>query len=222
MMLIELKKIKKNYYKNTKKIEVLKDVNVRFWYKGFYALVGSSGSGKSTLLKIIAGLVNPTSGECLFKGRSIGIKDKDMSNFLNTQIGFVFQNYQLIESFSPIENVAFPLIIKGVARKEAEKRAAQLFRQFNLEKIMNQDISTLSGGEKQRVAVLRAMINNPSIFLLDEPTGALDKENSKLLIEMLKSIAKDKLVIMVTHNFYLAKKYADKIYLLKEGVLVEY
>ncbi len=222
MVLIELKKIKKDFYKSDKKVSILKNVSIDFQNNGFYVIVGSSGCGKSTLLKIIAGLCSKTSGTYLFKGKELNYEDRSISSFRNNYIGFVFQNYQLLESLSPLENVAFPLIVRGNKKAIAQKRAHKLFTKFGLEKLLNQNINTLSGGEKQRIAILRAMINNPSFYLLDEPSGALDSENTQYMMKVFKNISKEKLVIMVTHNLLLAKQYADKILLLKEGVIYEY
>lgn len=221
MELIELKNIKKDFNNNDKKISVLKDINIKFLNKGLYVIVGSSGEGKSTLLKIIAGLSLQTEGTFLFKGNKLEKDDCNMAMYRNIYVGFVFQNYQLIEGLTPLENVAFPLIIRGNKKIMAEERAYQLFVKFKLEKLIHQSVKTLSGGEKQRVAILRAMINNPSFYLLDEPSGALDSENTKYMMDMFKIISNDKLVIMVTHNLMLAKEYADTILFLKEGVIYE-
>lgn len=221
MELIELKNIKKDFNNDDKKISVLKDINIKFLNRGLYVIVGSSGEGKSTLLKIIAGLSRQTGGMFLFRGKELAKDDCNMAMYRNTHVGFVFQNYQLIEGLTPLENVAFPLIIRGNKKIIAEERAYQLFVKFKLEKLINQSVKTLSGGEKQRVAILRAMINNPSFYLLDEPSGALDSENTKFMMDMFKIISNDKLVIMVTHNLMLAKEYADKILFLKEGVIYE-
>ncbi len=221
MELIELKNIKKDFNNNDKKISVLKDINIKFLNKGLYVIVGSSGEGKSTLLKIIAGLSLQTEGTFLFKGKKLEKDDCNMAMYRNIHVGFVFQNYQLIEGLTPLENVAFPLIIRGNKKIMAEERAYQLFVKFKLEKLIHQSVKTLSGGEKQRVAILRAMINNPSFYLLDEPSGALDSENTKYMMDMFKIISNDKLVIMVTHNLMLAKEYADTILFLKEGVIYE-
>lgn len=221
MILINLKGIKKVFYKGRTKIEVLKGVNVRFWYKGFYALIGKSGSGKSTLLKIIAGLQFPTSGTYSFNNETLDYDERKMSIFRNTKIGMVFQNYQLIERFTPLENVSFPLIIRGIDRETSEKKAYELFKKFSLENKMTANVNDLSGGEKQRIAILRAMISNPQVYLLDEPTGALDNDNAIKVMEMFLEISESNLVIMVTHNVALAKKYADKIYYLEDGVLHE-
>lgn len=221
MELIELKNIKKDFNNNDKKISVLKDINIKFLNKGLYVIVGSSGEGKSTLLKIIAGLSLQTEGTFLFKGKKLEKDDCNMAMYRNIYVGFVFQNYQLIEGLTPLENVAFPLIIRGNKKIMAEERAYQLFVKFKLEKLIHQSVKTLSGGEKQRVAILRAMINNPSFYLLDEPSGALDSENTKYMMDMFKIISNDKLVIMVTHNLMLAKEYADTILFLKEGVIYE-
>lgn len=221
MVLIELKRIKKDFYKEDNKISVLKNINVKFLSSGFYAIVGASGCGKSTLLKIIAGLCSKTAGTFLFKGEELKNDDAFISEFRNNHIGFVFQNYQLLESLSPLENVAFPLIVRGNKKAIAEKRALNLFTKFGLEKLINQSINTLSGGEKQRIAILRAMINNPSFYLLDEPSGALDSENTQYMMKVFKNISKEKLVIMVTHNISLAETYADKLLFLKEGIIYE-
>lgn len=180
---------------------------------------GASGSGKSTLLKILAGLLLPTSGKYFFRGSSLYNNKYLLPNFRNREVGMLFQNYQLVRSLTPLENVAFPLLIRRTTLKDAKEQATLLFKRFHLEHKMHCSVDTLSGGEKQRIAFLRALIVNPSFLLCDEPTGALDEENARLLLEALKEISKEKLVVVVTHNPMVFKRYGDQRFLLKEGAL---
>ena len=213
MEMIELKNISKRFSIEKRSFYVLKDVSFTLPNHGFIVIEGASGSGKSTLLKILAGLLLPTSGKYFYRGSS------QLPNFRNREVGMLFQNYQLVRSLTPLENVAFPLLIRRTTLKDAKEQAALLFKRFHLEHKMHCSLDTLSGGEKQRIAFLRALIVNPSFLLCDEPTGALDEENARLLLEALKEISKEKLVIVVTHNPMVSKRYGDQRFLLKEGAL---
>ena len=213
--IIEIKHLTKSFGNH----EVLKDINFSVKKGDITSIIGASGSGKSTLLRCINLLENPSGGEILYNGNNI-LETKDIPSY-RTKVGMVFQNYQLIERFTPLENVSFPLIIRGIDRETSEKKAYELFKKFSLENKINANVNDLSGGEKQRIAILRAMISNPQVYLLDEPTGALDNDNAIKVMEMFLDISESSLVIMVTHNVALAKKYADKIYYLEDGVLHE-
>lgn len=221
MEMIELKNITKRFIVEKKSFYVLKDVSLTLSNHGFIVIEGASGSGKSTLLKILAGLLLPTSGKYFYRGSSLYNNKYQLANFRNQEVGMLFQNYQLVSSLTPLENVAFPLLIRRRTLKEAKEQATILFKRFHLEHKMESPIDTLSGGEKQRVAFLRALIVNPSFLLCDEPTGALDEENALLLLETLKETSKEKLVIVVTHNPMIFPLYGDKRYILKEGELYE-
>lgn len=219
MEMIELKNISKRFSIEKRSFYVLKDVSFTLPNHGFIVIEGASGSGKSTLLKILAGLLLPTSGKYFYRGSSLYNNRYQLPNFRNREVGMLFQNYQLVRSLTPLENVTFPLLIRRTTLKDAKEQALLLFKRFHLEHKMNCSIDTLSGGEKQRIAFLRALIVNPSFLLCDEPTGALDEENARLLLEALKEISKEKLVVVVTHNPMVFKRYGDQRFLLKEGVL---
>lgn len=219
MEMIELKNISKRFSIEKRSFYVLKDVSFTLPNHGFIVIEGASGSGKSTLLKILAGLLLPTSGKYFFRGSSLYNNKYLLPNFRNREVGMLFQNYQLVRSLTPLENVAFPLLIRRTTLKDAKEQATLLFKRFHLEHKMHCSVDTLSGGEKQRIAFLRALIVNPSFLLCDEPTGALDEENARLLLEALKEISKEKLVIVVTHNPMVSKLYGDQRFLLKEGAL---
>lgn len=219
MEMIELKNISKRFSVEKKSFYVLKDVSFTLPNHGFIVIEGASGSGKSTLLKILAGLLLPTSGKYFYRGSSLYNNKYLLPNFRNREVGMLFQNYQLVRSLTPLENVAFPLLIRRATLKDAKEQASLLFKRFHLEHKMHCSLDTLSGGEKQRIAFLRALIVNPSFLLCDEPTGALDEENARLLLEALKEISKEKLVVVVTHNPMVSKRYGDQRFLLKEGAL---
>lgn len=221
MILIRLENIKKTFRIGKETKTIFQQVNLQFWYKGLYIIKGASGSGKSTLLKLLAGLVYPTTGQYYYKDNLLTFQDRSMARFRHRECGFIFQNYQLIDGMNALENVAFPLIVDGLSTNQAEKKAKELFSLFHLEDKMQDSVKTLSGGEKQRIAIMRAMVMNPSFYLCDEPTGALDSENAHFVMQMLKKIALEHLVIVVTHHHGLAKKYGDKILVLKEGHFYE-
>lgn len=224
-MKIELKNVKKNYLKDKKEIEVLKDVSVTFKTGNLYAIIGKSGSGKSTLLKCIASILSIDEGTIKYDDLSISSLDDDnLSSFRNKNIGIVFQEYNLFEFLNAYENIVMPFIINGTYSfndKELNSKAIELLRFVELEDRQNHYPSELSGGEQQRIAIARALVTNPGILLCDEPTGSIDNENSKRILELLKKISKEKCVIIVTHDNEVLK-YADKIYKLEEGKLKSY
>lgn len=199
-------------------IDVLKNINLKIDNVGFNLILGKSGSGKSTLLNILYGILKPTKGKVYFNKKNISkLKDSFYANYHSYDCSLVFQHYNLFEQLSALENVILPLLIRGEKRSEAIKKGKALFNEFNLEYIQDQLVKTLSGGEKQRVAILRSLIISPRVILSDEPTGALDKENSKLVMEMFKKISKDICVIVVSHDEDLSCPYADRIIRLKDG-----
>ena len=214
--MLKLKHITKKYNKEI----ILKEIDVSFPKSGFTSILGPSGSGKTTLLNIIGGLDKYTSGELYINGiNTKNYKDKDWDNYRNNKIGFIFQNYNLLEHLNVIENVKIPLSIKNISNKEKNNKAIKYLKQVGLENHFYDRVNTLSGGEKQRVSIARSLISNPSILLCDEPTGALDTQNSIAIMNILKDISKDKLVIMVTHNEELANIYSDRIITIKDGII---
>lgn len=216
--MLELKNIVKTYVTGETKHDALKGINITFRENEFVSILGQSGSGKTTLLNIIGGLDRYTSGDLLIKGISTKkYYDEQWDAYRNQSIGFVFQSYNLIPHQSVLSNVELSLTLAGVSKKERRKRAEEVLKKVGLEEHMHKKPNQMSGGQMQRVAIARALINNPKILLADEPTGALDSETSIQIMELLKEIAKDKLVIMVTHNPELAEKYSTRIINIHDG-----
>lgn len=219
-MIIKLENIKRTFNEN---INVLKGINIELEMGKFYIIMGHSGNGKSTLLNILGLLDLGYDGNYYLNNKlTKDLSLSNLSNIRNKMIGFVFQDYYLDEKLTALENVLLPTIInKDISSKDAKIKAIDLLKQFGLDKRTNHFPNTLSGGEKQRVAIVRAIINNPAILLADEPTGNLDAESEKNVMSILKNISNSgKCVIMVTHNTDLIK-YADKVYNLENGVLNE-
>ena len=202
--------VSKTYGKGNSSVNVLKSVSLSFPDVGLVSILGKSGSGKSTLLNMITGLDSPTSGHIYFLNRDLNkFKSKEKKVYQNQTTGILFQHFNLFNDLTCLENVMLPGLVKGTSNFECKKRTTELFKQYHLEELMHQKYKTLSGGEKQRVALLRALINNPRVIIADEPTGALDSKNSILIMQELKALAKDHLVIVVTHNEALIKDYED-------------
>lgn len=216
--MLELKKIKKVYEIDSFKQVALNNVSVNFRKNEFVSILGPSGSGKTTLLNIIGGLDKYTSGDLIINEISTKkYKDRDWDSYRNHRIGFVFQSYNLIMHQSILSNVELALTLSGVNKSERKKKAKEVLKEVGLANHIYKKPNQLSGGQMQRVAIARALINDPDILLADEPTGALDSETSKQIMKLLKKVAKDKLVIMVTHNPDLAKEYSTRIIELKDG-----
>ena len=219
--MLELKGIKKSYSVGTVKQEVLKGINVKFRKNEFASILGSSGSGKTTLLNIIGGLDHYDDGDLIIEGTSTkNYKDRDWDSYRNYRVGFIFQSYNLIMHQSVLSNVEMALTLSGVSKGERKKRAIEALAKVGLKEHVNKKPNQLSGGQMQRVAIARALVNNPEIILADEPTGALDSVTSVQIMDLLKEIAQDKLVIMVTHNPELAKQYSSRIIELKDGLIL--
>ncbi len=220
--MLKLTDIKKNYLSGENEVQALKGINVEFRKNEFVAILGHSGCGKTTMLNIIGGLDRYSSGDLKIKGKSTKkFKDRDWDTYRNHSIGFVFQSYNLITHQSVLSNVELALTLSGVSKSERRERAKQVLKKVGLEDQMNKKPNQLSGGQMQRVAIARALINNPEILLADEPTGALDSATSVQIMELLKEIAKDKLVIMVTHNPELAEQYATRTIKLLDGNIID-
>lgn len=216
--MLELRSVTKVYETGGLRHEALSRVSINFRASEFVAILGPSGSGKTTLLNIIGGLDHYTTGDLEINEISTkNFKDKDWDAYRNHRIGFVFQNYNLIPHQTVLNNVKLALTLSGISKREAVRRARKALADVGLEDQVNKKPNQLSGGQMQRVAIARALVNNPDILLADEPTGALDSETSVQIMKLLKDIAKDKLVIMVTHNPDLAKEYATRIVKLKDG-----
>lgn len=220
--MLELINIKKTYGKDESAVEALKGINIKFRESEFVSILGQSGCGKTTLLNIIGGLDQYTSGDLIINGVSTrDYKDADWDTYRNHSIGFIFQSYNLIPHQTVLANVELALTLSGVSPNERRKRAVQALDKVGLRTQMHKRPNQLSGGQMQRVAIARALINNPDILLADEPTGALDSDTSVQVMDLLKEIAKDRLVIMVTHNPELAEQYSTRIIKLRDGNLVD-
>ena len=220
--MLELKNINKIYKTNDLKQTALKNINVKFRKNEFVSILGPSGSGKTTLLNIIGGLDKYSSGDLIINGVSTKkYNDKDFDAYRNHKVGFVFQSYNLIPHQSALSNVELALTLSGVKKEERRKRAIDVLKRVGLEHHMHKRPNQMSGGQMQRVAIARALINNPDILLADEPTGALDSETSIQIMELLKNISKEKLVIMVTHNPELATIYSNRIIKILDGKIID-
>ena len=216
-----LKDIAKDYPTGDTKVEALRGINLQFREKEFTAILGPSGCGKTTLLNIIGGLDQYSRGDLIINGRSTKeFKDSDWDTYRNHSIGFVFQSYNLIPHQTVLSNVELALTLSGVNREERRRRAIEALTKVGLQDQIKKKPNQMSGGQMQRVAIARALVNDPDILLADEPTGALDSETSVQVMEILKEISKDKLVIMVTHNPDLANQYASRIIRLLDGKVV--
>ena len=219
--MLELKNIKKTYHVGDVETKALDDISVAFREKEFVAILGTSGSGKTTCLNIIGGLDRYDSGDLVIKGKKTkDFTDKDWDAYRNNTIGFVFQSYNLITHLSIVENVELGMTLSGVSKEEKHKKALESLEKVGLKNHLHKKPNQLSGGQMQRVAIARALANDPEILLCDEPTGALDTATSIQIMDLIKEIAKDKLVIMVTHNPELAKDYADRIVEFKDGKII--
>ena len=219
--MLELKNIVKEYITGDTSVMALRGVSLKFRKNEFVAILGSSGCGKTTLLNIVGGLDRYTSGDLVINGVSTKqYKDSDWDSYRNHSIGFVFQSYNLIPHQTVLSNVELALTLSGVSKSERRARAVEALKQVGLEDQIHKRPNQMSGGQMQRVAIARALVNNPDILLADEPTGALDTQTSVQIMDLLKEVAKDRLVIMVTHNPELADKYATRIVRLRDGEIL--
>ena len=220
--MLELNDIKKDYVTGSTTVSALKGINLRFRDCEFVSILGQSGCGKTTMLNIIGGLDKYTSGDLKINGVSTkNYKDRDWDFYRNNSIGFVFQSYNLIPHQTVLSNVELALTLSGVSKAERKKRAIEALEKVGLGEQIHKKPNQMSGGQMQRVAIARALVNNPDILLADEPTGALDTETSIQIMELLKEISKDRLIIMVTHNPELAKNYSTRIVKLLDGVITD-
>lgn len=220
--MLSVKHIVKSYKTGDFIQKALDDVSVKFRSSEFVCILGSSGSGKTTFLNIIGGLDKYDSGDLIINGKSTKrFKDRDWDSYRNNSVGFIFQSYNLISHISILSNVELGMTLSGVSRKERKEKARDALCRVGLLDHANKKPNQLSGGQMQRVAIARALVNDPDIILADEPTGALDSVTSVQIMDLIKEISKDKLVIMVTHNSELAKEYSSRIISLKDGKIVD-
>ena len=220
--MLQLKNIVKDYVSGDTTVRALKGIDITFRDSEFVSILGQSGCGKTTLLNIIGGLDQYTSGDLIINGRSTTkYKDSDWDTYRNHTIGFVFQSYNLIPHQSVLSNVELALTLSGVSKAERRKRAVEVLEKVGLGDQIHKKPNQMSGGQMQRVAIARALVNNPDILLADEPTGALDSATSIQIMELLKEISKDRLIIMVTHNPELAEKYSSRIVRLLDGKVTD-
>ena len=216
--MLQLQHISKVYYTGNQEFHALKDISIRFRENEFVSILGQSGSGKTTLLNIIGGLDQYTSGDLLIQGKSTKqFKDRDWDSYRNHTIGFVFQSYNLIGHQAALSNVEIVMTLSGVSKAERKRRAIEVLERVGLKDHLYKKPSQMSGGQMQRIAIARALVNDPKVVLADEPTGALDSETSVQIMDLLKDIAKERLVIMVTHNPELAQKYSTRIVQVLDG-----
>ena len=220
--MLELKGIKKDYLAGENTVHALKGIDLRFRRNEFVSILGPSGCGKTTMLNIIGGLDQYTEGDLIINGRSTkDFKDRDWDTYRNHSIGFVFQSYNLIPHQTVLQNVELALTLSGVSKAERRKRAKKALEDVGLGNQLSKKPSEMSGGQMQRVAIARALVNNPDIILADEPTGALDTETSIQVMEILKEISRDRLIVMVTHNPELAEQYSSRIIRVLDGRLTD-
>ena len=220
--MLELKNINKSYKTAEFSQVALDDISLKFRKSEFVAILGPSGSGKTTLLNIIGGLDRYDSGDLIINGKSTkDYKDKDWDQYRNNSVGFVFQNYNLIGHISVLSNVEMSMTLSGVGKREKKQRALDVLEKVGLKDHAHKKPNELSGGQMQRVAIARALVNNPDIILADEPTGALDTATSVQIMDLIKEISKDKLVIMVTHNPDLASKYSSRTIKLLDSKIID-
>ena len=216
--MLQLQHISKVYHTANQEFHALKDISIRFRENEFVSILGQSGSGKTTLLNIIGGLDQYTSGDLLIQGKSTKqFKDRDWDSYRNHTIGFVFQSYNLIGHQTALSNVEIAMTLSGISKAERKRRAIEVLERVGLKDHLYKKPSQMSGGQMQRIAIARALVNNPKVVLADEPTGALDSETSVQIMDLLKDIAKERLVIMVTHNPELAKTYSTRIVQVLDG-----
>lgn len=219
--MLQLKNILKSYITGDFKQTALNNVNLNFRSSEFVAILGQSGSGKTTLLNVIGGLDQYDSGDLIINGKSTkNFRDRDWDAYRNNSVGFIFQNYNLITHLSIIDNIEIGMTLSGVSTNLRHVKAIEVLERVGLKEHIHKKPNQLSGGQMQRVAIARALTNNPDIILADEPTGALDTETSKQIMELIKEISQDKLVVMVTHNPELAERYANRIVRLSDGKVV--
>ena len=219
--LFVLNNVTKTFTNGKESFNALSNISLSLPSKGLISITGKSGSGKSTLLNILGSIEKPSEGKVTYLNKDISkLSDKEFSSCHLNEISIVFQHYNLFDDLTAIENVMLPLLMRGEAKQKAREKAEELFKKFYIHDLVNQKAKLLSGGEKQRVAILRSLITDPKAILCDEPTGALDQRNGTAIMEIFKDISKEKLVLMVSHNYEFVKAYSDRIILFKDGSIV--
>lgn len=219
--MLQVINIKKVYNTGSIETKALENISIAFRQKEFVAILGISGSGKTTFLNIIGGLDHYDSGDLIIKGKHTSdFKEEEWDAYRNNSVGFVFQEYNLITHLSVIANVELGMALSGVSAKEKHRRALKVLEQVGLKEHIHKKPNQLSGGQMQRVAIARALANDPEILLCDEPTGALDTTTSSQIMDLVKDVAKYRLVIMVTHNTAIAEQYAERIIRFEDGRIV--
>jgi putative ABC transport system ATP-binding protein len=221
---IKTENLTRIYSSGTIQVTALKDVSLSLNQGQFFGITGASGSGKSTLMNLLAGLDQPTSGSIKVQGKLISELDKDeLALYRRYQVGMIFQSFNLVSSYTALENVAFPLLFAGVAKKERIKQSAQMLEKVGLYPRKDHRPSELSGGEQQRTAIARALINQPKILLADEPTGNLDSKTSRQIVQTLSELNKQQgiTVIMISHEESLLDEFADDIFHLQDGKVIQ-
>jgi len=221
--ILKLENVYKSYLDGNTILTILEDINLSIYRGQFIAIAAPSGSGKSTLLNIMAALDRPTKGNVYIEGQNIAtLSDDQLSKIRNTKIGFVFQSFNLIQELTALENVALPLLIRGLSEQNANKKASEILKRLNLGDRLNFYPSQLSGGQKQRVAIARALVTEPKIIFMDEPTGNLDPDNAKEVLSIIKELHQSgNTIVLVTHDFSIAKM-AEKIYTIKNRRIYEF
>lgn len=210
--MIELKHVNKYYTTGGEKIHAVRDLSVTFPDTGLCFILGPSGSGKSTLLNILGGLDLPDDGDIIIEDRNLNsLSKKERTSYLNSYLGFVFQEYNILKDLSLKENICLPLEIQGYKRKVIKRRFQEIIKATSLTGLEKRKVNELSGGQKQRIAIARALIKEPKLIIADEPTGNLDSETSKTIFDLFKELSKDRLIIVVTHDEESALKYNDMI-----------
>ncbi len=220
--MITVENLRKVYRVGDEKVVALNSIDLKIEKGEFCCIVGKSGSGKSTLLNMLAGLEKPSRGKVAISGKNVSkMTEKELAKFRQSHIGFIFQSYNLMPTLTAIENVAFPLMFKGVSRKIREKRARKILKEMDLAKRMNHKPGELSGGQQQRVGIARAFVLEPDVIFADEPTGNLDTNTTEIVMKMLIEISKKNNItfVMVTHDTELAKK-AQRVVTLSDGMIV--
>ena len=220
--MLELRNIKKDYPAGNGVVHALKGIDLSFRKSEFVSILGPSGCGKTTMLNIIGGLDSYTEGDLIINGKSTKeFKDRDWDAYRNHSIGFVFQSYNLIPHQTVLQNVELALTLSGVSKAERRAKAKKVLEEVGLGDQLNKKPNEMSGGQMQRVAIARALINDPDIILADEPTGALDTQTSLQVMEILKKISENRLIIMVTHNTQICERYPGRIFLCHEEECTE-